>query len=127
MLATMPGRMLTAWQVFYGLELRGEERADWRAGMVASVIANVNRAEGSDPLGPGDFMPKWAVAEPAEADEEEAEAPAQSEEAMLAMMARLAALTGTQEQLRPSLPPQGGELESPLGEGRSAPTLALPR
>lgn len=34
-----------------------EEWADYRTGMVASVIANVNRAKGVRPYTPADFMP----------------------------------------------------------------------
>ena len=37
-----------------------ENREDWRAGMVAAVIANVNRdsAKKRDPFKPADFMPR---------------------------------------------------------------------
>ncbi|WP_444541694.1 phage tail assembly protein T [Andreprevotia chitinilytica] len=34
-----------------------EERADLRAGIVASTLANCHRAEGIDPFTPLDFMP----------------------------------------------------------------------
>ena len=35
----------------------GEEREDWRAAMVASTIANVNRGKSQKPFKPEDFMP----------------------------------------------------------------------
>lgn len=52
--------MVAEWQAFYNLELRGEDRADWRAGLIASMIANVNRGKNTDPYSPSDFIPKWA-------------------------------------------------------------------
>ena len=42
---------------FYRLEPFGEERADVRAGIVASVIANVNRRKGAKAFTARDFMP----------------------------------------------------------------------
>jgi len=36
------------------------ERDDFRAGIVASVIANVNRGKGAKPFTPQDFMPRPA-------------------------------------------------------------------
>ena len=44
---------------FAGIEPFGEERADVRAGIIASVIANVNRdaKKRSQPFAPSDFMP----------------------------------------------------------------------
>lgn len=59
MLADMSGRDVAEWQAFYNLELRGEDRADWRAGLIASMIANVNRGKDTDPYSPADFIPKW--------------------------------------------------------------------
>lgn len=37
----------------------GEERADLRAGVISSVIANVNRKAGSKSFTPQDFMPNF--------------------------------------------------------------------
>lgn len=42
------------------LEPWGEELANWRAGMIASTIVNVNRKKGKPPFKPQDFMPKIA-------------------------------------------------------------------
>ena len=45
---------------FFRLEPWGCEVEDWRAGMVASTIANVNRDPKKQykPYAPGDFMPQ---------------------------------------------------------------------
>lgn len=49
------------WRQYYQLEPFGEERADLRAGIVASTIANVNRdtKRRSKPFAPSDFMPDF--------------------------------------------------------------------
>lgn len=43
---------------YYSLEPFGEERADLRAGIISSTIANVNRGK-HKPFKPTDFMPKF--------------------------------------------------------------------
>lgn len=43
-------RLQAAWE-------QRENRAFWRAGTIASVIANAFRAENSPPVGPEDFFP----------------------------------------------------------------------
>ncbi len=48
---------LQEWMAFYRLEPFGEERADLRAGIVASTVANVNRGKKGRALKPTDFMP----------------------------------------------------------------------
>ena len=48
------------WCVYYEVEPWGEPRADLRAGIVASTIANYagkQRAEGRPPATPADFLP----------------------------------------------------------------------
>jgi hypothetical protein len=47
------------WMAFYELDPWGGERGDLRTGIVASVIANVNRPSGSKPITPSDFMPEF--------------------------------------------------------------------
>jgi len=42
---------------FYSIEPFGEQRADLRAAIVASVIANSNRGKNQKPFKPEDFMP----------------------------------------------------------------------
>jgi len=56
------------WCLYYQIEPWGEDRADLRAGIVASTIANYAgklRAEGADPALPADFMPYLERAETA--------------------------------------------------------------
>lgn len=59
MLERMSWREYLEWQEYFALEPFGEERADLRAGIVASVIANVNRdpKKRKEPYAPLDFMP----------------------------------------------------------------------
>lgn len=69
LLAEMSSSQLAEWIAFYQLEPWGEERADLRAGIVASTIANVNRSQKQKkPYKPDDFMPRFDVEpeEPAE-------------------------------------------------------------
>lgn len=56
LLARMNSRELAEWMAYYRLEPFGELRADVRAGMVASTIANVHRQPGKAPFGPLDFL-----------------------------------------------------------------------
>lgn len=57
----MSSREFAEWMALYDLELFGDKRADLRAAIVASTVANVNR----DPkkrrkaYSPEDFMPKF--------------------------------------------------------------------
>jgi hypothetical protein len=52
-------RELSEWAAYLQLEPHGEERADLRAGIVASTIANANRKKGGKAFKPSDFMPKF--------------------------------------------------------------------
>jgi len=49
------------WQAYYRLEPFGEERADLRTGILAALIANVNRdpKQRKKPYEPADFMPTF--------------------------------------------------------------------
>lgn len=56
----MSSAQLAEWMAYAKLEPFGEERADLRAGIIASVIANVNRdPKKQRPFKPEDFMPKF--------------------------------------------------------------------
>lgn len=55
---TLSSRQWAEWQAFYQMEPFGDVKADWRAGMLASVLANVNRGKGTKAFHPEDFMPK---------------------------------------------------------------------
>lgn len=54
----MSARQLAEWQAYCAVEPFGPPAEFWRAGMVASVLANVNRGKNSKPFKPEDFMPK---------------------------------------------------------------------
>ena len=59
MLAEISSAQFAEWLAYARLEPWGEERADLRAGIVASTIANVNRGKGQKAYNPQDFMPKF--------------------------------------------------------------------
>lgn len=60
MLEEIPARVLAEWQTYASLEPFGEERADWRAGMIASTMANIHaRKKGKPAYKIEDFMPKF--------------------------------------------------------------------
>jgi hypothetical protein len=63
LLAEMPARTMAEWQAYSQVEPWGEERADLRAGIVASTVANVNRGPKQAAFEPGDFMPVFDVDE----------------------------------------------------------------
>lgn len=77
---------------YAGLEPFGEERADLRAGIVASTVANAARDPKTqrDPFTPQEFMPKFETREPTE----------QTPEQMLSIVELLNAAFGGQD-LRP--------------------------
>ncbi|MCS7159473.1 MAG: DUF4035 domain-containing protein [Gemmatales bacterium] len=56
----MPWSELSTWLAYYSLEPWGEDRADLRAAIVASVIANANRSSDTPPFELWQFMPDFA-------------------------------------------------------------------
>lgn len=56
LLARMSSRELSEWMAYARVEPFGEERADLRSGIVASILANVHRPKGRKPLKPEDFV-----------------------------------------------------------------------
>ncbi len=64
LLDELPARALAEWQAYYLVEPWGEERADLRAGIVASTVANVHRDPKQAAFEPADFMPQFAEPEP---------------------------------------------------------------
>jgi hypothetical protein len=52
----MSSRELSEWIAFNAISPIGDERADLRSGIVASVMANCHRTKGQ-PFRPVDFMP----------------------------------------------------------------------
>lgn len=75
LLSRVSSAELTEWMAFYRLEPWGSEADDWRAGMVASVVANVNRdtKQHRRAYQPADFMPRRgrAQAKPEQSPEEQ--------------------------------------------------------
>lgn len=68
LLNELSSQQLAEWLAFFQLEPWGEERADLRAGIVASTIANVNRpAKRKKAFEPKEFMPQFGV-EPDDAE-----------------------------------------------------------
>lgn len=61
LLGRISSRELTEWQAFFGIEPMPEDRADWRAGMLAAHFYNIQRGRGQRALKPSDFMPDWST------------------------------------------------------------------
>lgn len=53
----MSARTFAEWQAYCSIEPFGAYADFWRAGMIACMVANVNRAKGQKPFKPEDFMP----------------------------------------------------------------------
>jgi hypothetical protein len=68
-LRNISSRELSEWEAFYGLEPFGERKADYRAGIIAATVANVNLPSGHQAMGADDFFPEPQFDE-AEDDEE---------------------------------------------------------
>lgn len=66
LLARIDSRELSEWYAFFELEPWGCEMEDWRTGLVASTIANVNRdpKKQRKPFEPTDFMPLHGKPDP---------------------------------------------------------------
>ena len=47
---------LSEWMAYYNIEPFGDERADLRAGIIASTIVNVHSEKGKRATVPADFM-----------------------------------------------------------------------
>lgn len=59
LLATMDSDEFTHWIAFDRLSPIGDERADLRAGIIASTVANCHRSPNRDPFRPSDFMVEY--------------------------------------------------------------------
>ena len=59
MLSEITSAQFAEWMAYSRVEPWGEERADLRAGIVASTIANVNRGKDKKPYKPQQFMPDF--------------------------------------------------------------------
>jgi hypothetical protein len=58
MLTRISSLELSEWRVYARLYGLRRERADLRAGIVASTLANIHRKKGGKRFAPADFMPK---------------------------------------------------------------------
>jgi len=60
LLARIDSRELSEWGAYFEFEPWGTEVEDWRAGSIASTIANANRdpKKRRKPYAPSDFMPE---------------------------------------------------------------------
>lgn len=65
----MPANEFNAWATFYRLFPFGDVRGDLQAGVVASVVANVNRGRGTSAFNPADFMPQFGADKPVTQDD----------------------------------------------------------
>ena len=72
MLTNMGAYTLAEWMAYYEAEPWGEDRADLRAGIIASTLANIHRGRDGHVFTPVDFMPytKRAVEESYISDDE---------------------------------------------------------
>lgn len=59
LLSRIDSRELSEWMAFYKLEPWGDERADLRIAILASLYANANRKKGQAPFKPSDFIPRF--------------------------------------------------------------------
>ena len=59
LLARVDSRELAEWRAYERIEPFGEKRADARAGMVASVMANAWKGKDQKAFTPEDFMPEY--------------------------------------------------------------------
>jgi len=70
MLAQMPWRVFVEWMQYAQVEPFGEERADVRAAIVATTVANcMGREKGKPPFKLADFMPQFEQPERKTADD----------------------------------------------------------
>jgi hypothetical protein len=88
LLQSIDSRELSEWMAYDQMEPFGEERADLRAGIITSMIHNVNIVKGK-PASPIDFMPEF--------DRQPKKKPGkQTTEDQLALARQIAAVFGVQ-------------------------------
>jgi len=57
LLLRIDAKELAEWSAYYSIEPFGTFRSDLQAGIIASTVANCNRAKNSKTFSPDDFMP----------------------------------------------------------------------
>lgn len=92
----MGSRELSEWIAYSELEPFGEERADLRAGIIASTIANSSQTTRAEAYQPRDFMPDFLgrSAEGAEDEDGREETEAARAEKLHASFEMLRLMTG---------------------------------
>lgn len=92
MLAAIPNTLFVEWLAYNNLDPIGEERHDFQAALVASVMAEIHRdtKRRAKPFQPGDFMPEWG----------QREEPGPAWQGMLKMVEMMNTMMGGQD-LRP--------------------------
>lgn len=75
LLARVSSRELSEWIAYSNLEPWGEKRADLRAGIVASTVANTarDRKKRGKPFSPAEFMPDFDAKEQKQTMEQQQE------------------------------------------------------
>jgi hypothetical protein len=63
LLAEIDARELTEWMAYDALDPIGDERGDWRAGIIAATVANRHRNKGETVHKPSDFVPRFGEPE----------------------------------------------------------------
>ncbi|QDU62173.1 hypothetical protein Pan216_30400 [Planctomycetes bacterium Pan216] len=58
LLRSLDSAELTEWTAYWNLEPWGEEKADYRTGLLASVMCNLWKSKKGKTYKPEDFMPK---------------------------------------------------------------------
>jgi uncharacterized protein DUF4035 len=64
-------REFSAWLAYWQLEPWGEGRADLRAGIITSTMANIHRGRDTEAFTPRDFMPTFDAAPPTPEDHDD--------------------------------------------------------
>lgn len=62
MMSAMPISLFREWRAFYNMEPFGEERADWRAASINSMLFNINRNKGATTRPAKDFLLEFRTA-----------------------------------------------------------------
>lgn len=86
LLRQISSRELAEWQALYSLELLPQERTELLLAQLLAMTANINRADGADPVDALAFLPWWQDAQPLQEGK--------SPEQMLAMVEMLNAAFG---------------------------------
>jgi hypothetical protein len=68
LLAEVDSRELAEWMAYDRLDPLGDERADYRAAIIAATVANRSRGKGERSYSPADFVPDFDAQPPTHAE-----------------------------------------------------------